>query len=88
MEDDTPEWFHDGPASQHDTIELRGFDEEKDKGKSTKAAPKKTVQSAGGKKGEEGLVNGSSSSRPGSSLSDKKDGKTSSADQQNRYTAF
>lgn len=27
---DEPEWFSGGPTSQHDTIELRGFEEEKD----------------------------------------------------------
>lgn len=27
---DEPEWFSGGPTSQHDTIELRGFEEEKE----------------------------------------------------------
>ncbi|XP_048482169.1 eukaryotic translation initiation factor 4E transporter [Plutella xylostella] len=29
--EDEPEWFSGGPTSQHDTIELRGFDETRDK---------------------------------------------------------
>ena len=70
MEDDTPEWFHGGPASVHDTIELRGFDEEKDKAKSIKATSKKERPGVAGKKGEEPMANGSS--RPGSGLSDRK----------------
>lgn len=66
-EDDTPEWFHGGPTSQHDTIELRGFDEEKDRAKNIKATSKKEVTKerlpGAGKKSEEvPLVNGSSSS--------------------------
>lgn len=72
-EDDTPEWFHGGPTSQHDTIELRGFDEEKDRSKSGKSGKKETAkerQIANGKKVDEApLVNGSS--RPGSSSSGK-----------------
>lgn len=74
-EDDTPEWFFGGPVSQHDTIELRGFDEEKDRKQSSKASLKKDGskerQSAQiAKKTEENSVNGSSS-RPSSRLSGK-----------------
>jgi hypothetical protein len=35
-EDDEPEWFTGGPTSKHETIELKGFDDESDDKKSTK----------------------------------------------------
>ena len=59
-EDDTPEWFHGGPTSQHDTIELRGFDDEKSANAKTLAKkeaaaplPKERGTTIGRKKQEE-----------------------------------
>ena len=62
-----------GPSSQHDTIELRGFDEEKDRKQSSKPtvrkeSTKERQQPSGVKKSEEPEK---SSSRPGSGLSGK-----------------
>ncbi len=57
-EDETPEWFHDGPTSQHDTIELRGFDEERDKAKSARAAALAAKKDAGHKEARPAPANG------------------------------
>jgi len=87
-EDDTPEWFHDGPTSQHDTIELRGFEEERDKGKGSKLATKKESakerQFGNNKKTEDTLLVNGTSSRPGSSLSGKGGKDSSNTDNSDR----
>jgi eukaryotic translation initiation factor 4E transporter len=40
--DDEPEWFSGGPTSQHDTIELHGFDESEIKKKKKQTPASKT----------------------------------------------
>lgn len=85
-EDDTPEWFHGGPTSQHDTIELRGFEEEQERLKNAKS--KKDVmkerQPVAKKVGESLPVNGSS--RPETAPSEKvaKEDKPPAVDQISR----
>ncbi|KAF4518888.1 hypothetical protein B566_EDAN015280 [Ephemera danica] len=46
--DDEPEWFSGGPTSQHDTIELHGFDEPSDNsGRKMKKSPPKITKTNG-----------------------------------------
>ncbi|XP_059487489.1 eukaryotic translation initiation factor 4E transporter-like isoform X2 [Neocloeon triangulifer] len=44
--DDEPEWFSGGPTSQHDTIELHGFDEGEGKKKKKQGTPPKAKSPA------------------------------------------
>lgn len=41
---DEPEWFSGGPTSQHDTIELRGFEEEKEPTTQPQPQPQKPIE--------------------------------------------
>lgn len=49
-EPEEPEWFSGGPTSQHDTIELRGFDEPEEKSKTSKTKKQSPAQKKRGKK--------------------------------------
>ncbi|GJQ85898.1 hypothetical protein Trydic_g21754 [Trypoxylus dichotomus] len=55
--EEEPEWFSEGPISQHDTIELRGFDDSEKAGVGQGPGGKKRMSSAQKKRSKERMAN-------------------------------